>query len=172
MRIGDKNLSYKSLALPPIDLDARLDFVAPMVIKGLAYWQKKAAGRTMPLRADIKPEEIAGLLPSMCLFELRKRSGGFEIFPRLAGSKFEEVFGPIHNKPLASVLAPEIVERWRGAAHAVLEVRAPLRLTGNVLHQDKRFIRFEILVAPLSAEGEEIDMLYLVSHFETDIPEI
>ncbi|MEQ8268409.1 MAG: PAS domain-containing protein [Parvibaculum sp.] len=165
------SVRHKSIALPPIDIDPDLACIAPRVQKGLAYWRDKAAGRAMPLRSDIKPEEIASLLPSICLFELRRSSGGFEMFPRLAGSRFEEVFGPIHNKPLATMLAPEIVERWLGAARAVVEVRAPLRLTGKVLHDDKTYIRFELVLAPLSTEGEEIDMLYLVSHFETALPQ-
>lgn len=171
MKTGRGATRYKTITLPPIDIDPDLACVAPRVQKGLSYWRDKAAGRAMPLRSDIKPEEIASLLPSICLFELRKSSGGLEMFPRLAGSRFEEVFGPIHNKPLATMLAPEIVERWLGAARAVIEVRAPLRLTGNVLHADKTFIRFELVLAPLSAEGDEIDMLYLVSHFETALPQ-
>lgn len=165
MRMGTGNLNHKSIALPPIDLDAALECVAPEVREGLAYWQKQAAGRPMPLRSDIRPEDIVRLLPHLCLFELRKVPGGFEIFPRLAGSKFEEVFGPIHNKPLPAVLEPEITERWHGAAATLLEMGAPLRATGQVLHQDKSFIRFEMIMAPLSKTGEEIDMLYLVTHF-------
>ncbi|MDP1626408.1 PAS domain-containing protein [Parvibaculum sp.] len=165
MRMTNESLSYRSIALPPIDLDPALECVAPEVREGLAYWQKQAAGRPMPLRSDIRPEDIVRLLPHLCLFELRKAPGGLEIFPRLAGSKFEEVFGPIHNKPLPAVLAPEILERWRSAAAALLEIGAPLRATGRVLHQDKSFIRFEMIMAPLSTTGAEIDMLYLVTHF-------
>ncbi|ABS62002.1 protein of unknown function DUF1457 [Parvibaculum lavamentivorans DS-1] len=168
MSIGRAAARHKSIVLPPIDLDVTLACEAPEVQAGLAYWREKAAGRPMPLRSDVKPEEIARLLPHLCLFELRKTPAGVELFPRLAGAKFEEVFGPIHNKPLATVLAPEILERWRGGAAAVVELAAPLRLTGNVLHQDKTFIRFEIIMAPLSHDGSEIDMFFLVSHFEME----
>ena len=155
-----------AIALPPIALDTDLDCEMPELSYGLNYWQRKAAGREMPLRADILPEEIPRLLPCVTLFEIRKQSGFLEIFPRVAGARFEEVFGPIHNRPLSTVLAPEILERWLGAVRALIEARQPLRGQGQVLHEDKTFIRFEILLAPLSKTGEELDMIFLVSQFE------
>ncbi|MDO8839065.1 MAG: PAS domain-containing protein [Parvibaculum sp.] len=156
----------RSIELPPIDVDTELNFAASMPRAGLDYWRKKAAGRPMPLRGDIRPEEIAPLLPNLCLFEMKALpADGVELFPRLAGARFEEVFGPIHNRPLATRLAPEILERWRGVARAMLDHGGPIRAVGNVLHEDKTFIRFEILLAPLSKDGTGIDMIFLVAHF-------
>lgn len=154
-----------AITLPPIALDTDLDCETPEVREGLAYWQSKAAGREMPLRADIRPEEIPRLLPFISLFEIRRQSGFLEIFPRIAGSRFEDVFGPIHNRPLSTVVAPEIRERWLGATRTMMEARQPLLGRGEVLHEDKTFIRFEILLAPLSRTGEELDMIFLVSQF-------
>jgi hypothetical protein len=104
--------------LPPIALETQLDFEMAEVREGCAYWQAKAAGREMPLHADIRPEEIPRLLPYICLFDIRRSNGTVDIFPRLAGAKFEEVFGSIHNRPLDTVLPPEYcgtVERRRRA---------------------------------------------------------
>ncbi|MEX2249714.1 MAG: PAS domain-containing protein [Parvibaculum sp.] len=166
MATGNEGAHRKPIELPPIDVDTELNFEASKPRAGLDYWRKKAAGRPMPLRSDIRPEEIASLLPHLCLFELTPRpDGGVDMFPRLAGARFEEVFGPIHNRPLATRLAPEILERWRGVARAMIEHGGPIRAIGNVLHEDKTFIRFELLLAPLSKEGSNIDMMLLVSDF-------
>ncbi|MGB6085159.1 PAS domain-containing protein [Parvibaculum sp.] len=151
--------------LPPIALETQLDFEMAEVREGCAYWQAKAAGREMPLHADIRPEEIPRLLPYICLFDIRRSNGTVDIFPRLAGAKFEEVFGSIHNRPLDTVLPPEIVARWKGAAGRLIELRRPLRGAGEVLHQEKSFLRFELVLAPLSKTGAELDMMFLVCQF-------
>ena len=156
----------RPISLPPIALDPQLDFHSPELTEGLAYWQAKAAARPMPLLSDIRPEEIPRLLPYLSLFEITRENGMPELFPRLAGSKFEEVFGPLHKKPLRSVLAPEILERWHGAARGLIEAGVPLRAAGEVLHDGKDFISFELLLAPLSRSGEAIDMLFLLSQFD------
>jgi len=154
------------IELPPISLDAKLEFRSAALADSLSYWKKQAAGRQMPLLSDIRPEEIARLLPFLSLFEMRTQDGEFSLFPRLAGSKFEEVFGPIHKRELHTVLAPEFLERWHGAARAMIEAGVPLRASGQVLHEDKSFISFEMLLAPLSRTGGDIDTLFLMSDFE------
>lgn len=168
--MGNGGLWKRSISLPPIALDAGLDFVHPELIEGLAYWREKAAGRAMPLLSDIYPEEIPRLLPYLSLFELRRTGGVFELFPRLAAPKMEEVFGPIHGKPLHTVLAPEILQRWEGATRTVIEMGEPLRGAGEVLHEGKSFIAAELLLAPLSRTGDEIDLIFLLSHFEMSPP--
>mgnify|MGYP003141210055 CR=1 FL=1 len=115
------------IELPPISLDAKLEFRSAALADSLSYWKKQAAGRQMPLLSDIRPEEIARLLPFLSLFEMRTQDGEFSLFPRLAGSKFEEVFGPIHKRELHTVLAPEFLERWHGAARAMIGAGASRR---------------------------------------------
>ena len=165
MPMGHGNAQPREIMLPPIALEPARDCASIQVRDGLAYWQAKAAGREMPLQSDIRPEEIPHLLPYVCLFELRQEAGSLDLFPRLAGAKFEEVFGSIHNKPLATVLPPEIVERWQGAARTLVEARVPLHATGEVLHEDKTFIRFELVIAPLSRSGGRLDMMFLICSF-------
>lgn len=164
------NLQRRVITLPPIALDAELDFAHPELIEGLAYWRKKAAGRAMPCLSDIRPEEIPGLLPYLSLFEIRRAGGAAELFPRLAAPKMEEVFGPLHQRPLHTVLAPEILQRWEGATRTVIEMGVPLRGAGEVLHEGKSFIAAELLLAPLSRTGDEIDLIFLLSHFNMSPP--
>jgi hypothetical protein len=164
MPSGQLHAWQGAAVLPPIALETELDFEMAGVREACAYWQAKAAGREMPLHADIRPEEIPRLLPYICLFDIRRTNGILDIFPRLAGAKFEEVFGSIHNRALDTVLAPEIVERWNGAAKRLIELRRPLRGAGEVLHEGKSFMRFE-LMAPLSKTGAELDMIFLICQF-------
>lgn len=168
--MSDGNLRRRVISLPPIALDAELDFNHPELKEALVYWRKKAAGRVMPLLSDILPEEIPRLLPYLSLFEIRRAGGVFELFPRLAAPKMEDVFGPIHRKPLHTVLAPEVLQRWEGATRTVIEMGVPLRGTGEVLHEGKSFIAGELLLAPLSHTGDEIDMIFLLSHFDLSPP--
>lgn len=42
----------------------------PDILKILAYWQGKRAGRRMPRRADIDPLELAGFLPNITLVDV------------------------------------------------------------------------------------------------------
>lgn len=163
--MGNENARPLEIMLPPIALEPALDCVSPEVREGLAYWRAKTAGREMPLQSDIRPEEIPHLLPYLSLFELRQAHGRLELFPRLAGSKFEEVFGSLHNKPLETVVPAEIVDRWQGAARTLIEAREPLRATGDVLYEEKTFIRFELVIAPLSRTGETLDVMLLICSF-------
>lgn len=166
MATGGESANRKPIELPSIEVDLSLAFEAPEPRAGLEYWRRKLDGRPMPRRNDIRPEEIPSLLPYTVLFDLTPLpGGGVDMFPRLAGARFEEVFGPIHNRPLSTRLAPEILERWRGVARAMLEHGGPIRAIGNVLHQDKTYIRFELLLAPLGRDGQSADTMFLVSHF-------
>lgn len=97
----------KPIELPPIEVDRSLAFEAPETLAGLEYWRSKLDGRPMPRRNDIRPEEIPALLPCTVLFDLTPLpGGGVDMFPRLAGARFEEVFGSIHNRPLSTRLVP------------------------------------------------------------------
>lgn len=166
MPIGNGNALPRPISLPPIALDTELDFSSAPLADGLAYWRSRLGGREAPLLTDIRAEEIPRLLPYLSLFEMNWENGIFDLFPRLAGEKFEEVFGSIHKKPLHTILPPEILERWHGAARTLINVRVPLRATGRVLHEERTFISFELLLAPLSRTGEAIDILFLLSDFD------
>ncbi len=52
-----------------------------------------------------------------------------------------------------------------GAARTLIEAREPLRAVGEVLHEQKTFIRFELVLAPLSRSGDRLDMMFLVCSF-------
>lgn len=168
--MGNGGLRKRLISLPPIALDAELDFAHPELNEGLAYWREKAAGRAMPLLSDIRPEEIPRLVPYLSLFEIRRSGGVSELFPRLAAPKMEEVFGPIHRRPLHTVLAPEVLQRWEGATRTMIDMGVPLRGAGEVLHEGKSFIAAELLLAPLSLTGDEIEMIFLLSHFDLSLP--
>ena len=168
--MSNGNVQRRAISLPPIALDAELDFNHPALNEGLAYWREKAAGRAMPRLSDIHPEEIPRLLPSLSIFEIRRSGGVSELFPRLAAPKMEEVFGPIHRKPLHTVLAPESLQRWEGATRTMIDMGVPLRGAGEVRHEGKSFIAAELLLAPLSLTGDEIELTFLLSHFDLSPP--
>ncbi len=58
----------------------------------------------------------------------------------------------------------ELCGAW--AIKGLIEAGVPLRAAGEVLHDGKDFISFELLLAPLSRSGEAIDTLFLLSQFD------
>ena len=82
---GGPQSRLEALALP--FTDARLE-------EAYRYWQRKAATRAMPCRADIDPTEIPKLLPDVMLvdvlpggryrYRLRRTDGSFRIAAKRA----------------------------------------------------------------------------------------
>jgi len=72
------------------DLAFRAQLVIPEQRQLFDYWRSKCAGRMMPSRADIRPAEIARLLPYLSLIDV---VGEARLRVRLAGTQLREFFG-------------------------------------------------------------------------------
>jgi hypothetical protein len=68
----------------------RAQLVVPEQRQLYDYWLEKAAGRSMPSRADIKPTQIQRILPSISLVDVHVELGKSRI--RLAGTRLREIY--------------------------------------------------------------------------------
>jgi hypothetical protein len=148
-----------SPASPSPFTDARFD-------AAYRYWQGKAAGRSMPGRADIDPTEIPRLLPDVMLVE-RHVDGRYRY--RLIGTEntraqgvnatgryLDEVLpGPDYG-PHVLALYDECVDRRRPLYSECLFF-PPGR------NEPERHTK--VLFMPLSADGETVNMIFVVQVF-------
>jgi hypothetical protein len=153
----DTNTSLRSLNMA---FDWNLQATQPAIMQARDYWQSCRNGRPMPSRADLKPAAMRGFTEHVGLIEIRGGTGGeTDYFIRRAGTRWEDVFGPITGRLIHEFLPPQIETRWRQVFDAVCEAKAPLRVATDIRFQQKTWLEAELFVAPL---GEtEVAMLFL-----------
>lgn len=134
----------------------------------LAYWEGKRAGRRMPRRADIHPEEIPGLLRNVILIDVEHDP--LRLRYRLIGTDITRTMqrdstGKYYDEIYASELLEDIYRTFRH----LLAQKAPLRTFGTAFYPDKNFYSYETLNLPLSEDGETVNMVLgmLVFHLGT-----
>lgn len=64
---------------------------SPKIQQLFLYWQSKCGADSIPLRQDIKPEEVADILPYLLLVEFEQNP--FRVKFRLVGTKVVDVTG-------------------------------------------------------------------------------
>lgn len=133
-------------------------------LAGYRYWDSKRAGRTMPARTDIRPEEIKTFLPHVVLIDVlhdpldfRYRLIGTAVVANLlrnyTGVRLSEV---AHQRPPSRI--------WTIFETAVMRRRPSLNDMPYVgPHKD--FLAVRDMVAPLSTDGRTVDMLFIVVDF-------
>jgi hypothetical protein len=143
--------------LPPGTVLKLVQPDAPLLASGLAYWSARRGNRPMPARADLDPIDIPHLLPFVMLinvadapFDLSYRLVGTEITNRSArdytGTRIADL---PHQRPPSQVW-----DLFSDAAHQ----RRPL--CALIPRADAGTEGVKILVMPLSADGDRVDMLF------------
>lgn len=126
-----------------------------------AYWRDKSGEKVMPARADLDPLEIPGLLPNLFLIDVvsgRPRRFRF----RLVGTRIVELEGEITNKFLDELVSngPEtaaMARHYDDATEGRLYVR---RETLGWHPRERAHVNYDVLLLPLSRDGETVDMLF------------
>ncbi len=124
----------------------------------LSYWQSTLNGRTAPRREDLLPEELGDLLPWVVLLDIVGSPPRFRV--RLAGTGVVREYG-------AEITGRFLDELDIGAAHdraleehrRTVEECRPIIGTFDFRKQDGRWVTFERISLPLSADGETVNML-------------
>ena len=144
--------------------DPTLGFLHPVVADGLAYWESKRRGRRFPARADIDPLEIPRLLPHVLLMERvpTRAAPGYGWRYRLVGTGVATLYGEHTGKLMEDALKPHVARRNRGVIEEAVSRAAPMRAIGRTRFMGHEWLLGEALVAPLSADGETIDMILSV----------
>ncbi len=122
------------------------------------YWSTKRGDRRLPSRADLDPVEMAFIIGNVILIDvLEGTPPQFRI--RLHGTNLAERVGyELTGKMLDDMPAPGFRELSRRTFAKAVRTREPVHSL-NERVMDDQVHRYEVLVLPLSADGERIDML-------------
>jgi hypothetical protein len=138
-------------------------FKTPVVRDAYSYWLDKCGDRSMPRRSDVRPEELRALLPHIFLVDI----GGspLEFRFRLVGSEITALAGKEYTG--LAVNEADYGPQWGRIHKSYLNVavsRRPEVDFYNAPWRDREFLYYERLVAPLSSDGEDVDMLFGCLH--------
>lgn len=137
----------------PNHFDETLSFGREPNKLAFAYWASCCRGRTMPSRANLNPTQMKKFSPHIGLVEIKDQPGAAPpYFIRRAGSRWEDVYGPMTGKYIGEFMPPPIAAQWVEAFDRVRENKIPLRLTARIDFKNKRWLEAEIFIAPLGEE--------------------
>ena len=135
----------------------------PDLCQALDYWESKRGGRIAPARADIDPVDIPRILPRIMLADVETDdAGAIDFRYRLSGTRIRDVHGydPTASSPRA--LTPPIYgELIFSHYRAAVALREPLAHV-IVMVTNKKQRSYARIILPLSADGENINMLMTV----------
>ena len=130
----------------------------------LSYWREKRGERTAPSRADIEPERLAPLLPYLALYDVL--DGDFRV--RLFGTGLVLAYdGNITGKLMSDCDLNGINSELAEQLAEVVRERRPNVLRAKLAKEtDNRYLRYERIALPLSADGETVNMILCGYHVE------
>lgn len=122
------------------------------------YWNALRGDRPMPRRADIEPAKIPKLLPYIVMYTVLS-DGGYTI--RLVGEEIVNFTGGnATGRPSGSSLPLRAAEILNKVLDTVVTERAPKFRAGKAHWQpDKSYRDFEVCFLPLSANGQDVDIV-------------
>lgn len=128
-----------------------------------SHWAALAGRGSLPLRSQINPAEIAGILPWMLVLETLWFRREPEFRYRLAGTGCTELFGVDYTgKMLGENLTPEGAEIRRTEFAKVVENLQPIFSTTNLPIRTKDFITVHRGVFPVSLDGAKADQIFVI----------
>ena len=135
-----------------------------IALAGLHYWEQLRRGRPLPSREDIEPLDIASLLPQVYLVDITYDPLDFRY--RLIGTRIvEHSLSDYTGRSLRDLPEQRPPSQIWALFNQVIEERRPICTRIPYLHIPGRAV--EKLAAPLSSDGQTVDMLFGVIEFET-----
>ena len=128
------------------------------------YWREKKGSRTAPSRTDIQPEELRPLLPYLALYDVldgdfRVRLFGTGLVLAYDGNITGKLMSDCDLNGINSQLAEQLTE-------VVRERRANVLRAKFARETDDRYLEYERIALPLSADGETVNMILCGYHVE------
>lgn len=126
------------------------------ILKDLyAYWESLRAGRAMPLRSEIDPREIMGVLESGFMLE-RLQPGAVRF--RLAGMQLCDLMGmEVRGMMLRSFIAPQDRARFSNSLERVFSTPEVQEYTLVSFDSNHRPLHAQMLILPLKSDSGAID---------------
>jgi PAS domain len=146
----------------------RAQLVVPEHRQLFDYWVEKAAGRTMPDRADISPGHFPRMLPGVSLVEVLAGSARLRI--RLAGTRLREVY----DREVTGCYVDDLDwgdkhDYWMAAFDRTVSERKPTQgvLRGPRVHKE-HLVQYWLKL-PLTNGGMQVGMLLCFDSFQSAI---
>ena len=156
-------------AFPKVEIDRPEHWPAVLAFVR-DYWQAKRGSRTMPGRNDISPAQLKLQLPQILLVDVVDDGRDFRY--RLVGSRLRDFF---HSEPSGQLMSETLASFGADTLNATLDAygtafkrRAPVRLTGAGSWFGQSTKLFDAYLAPLSDDGESVNMILGSFVFEWD----
>ena len=147
----------------PIDLRFRGQLLLPDQRQIYDYWLGQCDGRLMPSRADIHPSGLLAHLPAVSLVECDGETFRY----RLAGTRLRDAYGlELTGKELGDIDFEDPTETyWRSSFKRAVQLGKPIQGVSS-FRSRKRVDIFDFWMRlPLSANGEDVDMLLCYEAF-------
>lgn len=128
------------------------------------YWNAKRAGRSMPSRADINPQEIPRLLPGIILLDVEPPNGRLRV--RLTGTMVVEAYGEDYTgRYLDEIYFGD--ERGKVLSDYALPIQSRQPLCSDHRFHNINDTTYEIerIIMPLSNDDSTVNMLLAVLSF-------
>jgi hypothetical protein len=123
-----------------------------------AYWASLRQGGRLPGRADIKPQDLKRLLPTVSLIDVSH--GPLDYRLRLAGTGLYSVYGrEITGRSLRDVYSHEASDYWRSELDKVVSERRPGVGCHNLAWRGAAHVSLLWMRLPLASDGETVDMI-------------
>lgn len=129
------------------------------IVRFGAYWRSRCHDGLLPTKADIVPEDLGGVLANLSLWQVV--GDGDDFLCRLRGENLAHDYGPhprgrrlkemIRENPLLAGLAQDFRQ--------CLALHQPIEIIDHFAVEPQAMKRTVGLVAPLSMDGVDVDML-------------
>ncbi len=138
----------------------------PLLAVFVDYWNSKRRGRAMPARADIDPTEIPKLLPTMTLIDVV--DGGARFRYRLVGTGLVEGYGIESTGRFVEevIRDPATCAEFIALYRSVCNRKRPVFVRNRFPTKGGYSVASSRVLAPLSRDGETVDMLATVLVFD------
>jgi hypothetical protein len=130
----------------------------PRLARLYDYWMGKCAARPMPSRADIDPLEMREWLGNLLLAEFFGDVERYKV--RIDGTNLiSHGGGDRTGKGAESLTSAEERDLIRGQYKHVLETAQPAYFEAQFTNSERRFLREQKLLLPLSKDGATVSMV-------------
>ncbi|WP_299378367.1 PAS domain-containing protein [uncultured Kiloniella sp.] len=131
------------------------------------YWNQQKGDKLMPARADLDPADLGHLLPNILIHEVQAEPLDFRY--RLVGS---EIVSHINQNPTGTWMSQIPHQKkpsklWNFLEDAVVN-KHPVIANPPYLGKYKEFKFIEDIILPLSADGKNVNMLFIGVDFLKD----
>ncbi|OXE37587.1 MAG: histidine kinase [Phenylobacterium zucineum] len=122
------------------------------------YWVGLKRGPKLPGRADIRPEDLKSLLPTLSLIDVK--SDPLEFRLRLAGTGLYSVYGQeITGRTLQDVYNSSEAAYWETELTKIVHNRRPAAGAHDMAWRSAAHISILWLRLPLATNGIDVDMI-------------